>query len=71
MIIPEKAHVLLAQQDYELAARFLTRILTADPAQIEARELIGLCLLELGQVGEAREVCGLHSFTVDSQDHAR
>ncbi|KAL7416715.1 hypothetical protein BDY24DRAFT_378030 [Mrakia frigida] len=49
-----KAHTLLAQQDYELASRFLARILTTEPSNIEARELLGVCDLELGNVEEAR-----------------
>lgn len=53
---PAKAHTLLAQQDYELASRFLARILTQDPNNIETRELLGVCDLELGNVQEARNV---------------
>ena len=51
-----KAHTLLAQQDYELASRFLARILTTEPSNVEARELLGVCDLELGNVEEARNV---------------
>jgi Flp pilus assembly protein TadD len=51
-----KAHTVLAQQDYELASRFLERILAQDPRNVEARELLGMCDLELGNVEEARAV---------------
>lgn len=51
-----KAHTVLAQQDYELASRFLERALAQDPRNVEARELLGVCDLELGNVQEARDV---------------
>ncbi|CDZ96219.1 Tetratricopeptide TPR1 [Phaffia rhodozyma] len=50
-----KSHTLLAQQNYELAQRFLTRLLALEPSNAEARELIGVCELELGNAEAARD----------------
>lgn len=63
-----KSHTLLAQQDYELAQRFLTRLLSIEPSNAEARELIGVCELELGNPQEARDVCPL-SLSLSFSSH--
>lgn len=51
-----KAHTLVAQQTYDVAAQFLTRLLALDPSQREAREMLGVCELEQGNVEAAFEV---------------
>lgn len=50
----ERAHILLAQSNHELAAQFLTRALYVDPANLEARELLGIAHLEAGDPAEGR-----------------
>lgn len=54
----EKAHELVDQCDYELAARFLRRILEQDPSHIHARDLLAVVLLELGELSNAQSVSG-------------
>lgn len=51
-----KAQSLVAQCDYQLAARFLQRILETDTTHVEARELLGVVQLELGDLDAARLV---------------
>lgn len=51
-----KAQSLVEQCDYQLAARFLQRILETDATHIEARELLGVVQLELGDLDAARLV---------------
>ena len=51
-----KAQSLVEQCDYQLAARFLQRILETDPTHVEARELLGVVQLELGDLDAARLV---------------
>jgi Flp pilus assembly protein TadD len=53
----EKAQTLVEQCDYELAAKFLRRILDTDGVHIEAQELLGVVLLELGDLSTAEKVC--------------
>jgi len=53
----EKAQALVEQCDYELAAKFLRRILDTDGVHMEARELLGVVLLELGDLSAAEKVC--------------
>jgi len=51
-----KAQSIIEQCDYELANQFIQRILQRSPKNIEAREMLGVVQLELGQVREARKV---------------
>ncbi|ORX39345.1 hypothetical protein BD324DRAFT_326330 [Kockovaella imperatae] len=44
----DKAHVLLAQSNFELAIKFLKRALELEPANLEAREVLGVAELEGG-----------------------
>jgi hypothetical protein len=53
----EKAQTLVEQCDYELAAKFLRRILDTDGVHMEAQELLGVVLLELGDLSAAEKVC--------------
>ena len=52
----EKAQVLAAQCNYDLARKFATRVLERDSAHVEGRELLGVVELEDGNVEVAREV---------------
>ncbi|KAF9450901.1 TPR-like protein [Macrolepiota fuliginosa MF-IS2] len=51
----EKVQELIVQCDYELALRFVRRILEQQPGSIEAREMLGVCLLETGEIDAAKE----------------
>ncbi|KAG6908684.1 hypothetical protein DXG01_003698 [Tephrocybe rancida] len=51
----EKAQSLIVQCDYELAQRFVRRILEQDPSNAEAKEMLGVSLLEVGDIDAARE----------------
>ncbi|PPQ66214.1 hypothetical protein CVT24_000326 [Panaeolus cyanescens] len=51
----EKAQSLIVQCDYELALRFVRRILEQSPKNVEAKEMLGVCLLETGEIEEAKE----------------
>jgi len=51
-----KAKELIVQCDYELALRFVRRILEHQPGNVEAREMLGVCLLETGDIEAAKEV---------------
>ncbi|CAK9779955.1 hypothetical protein CC85DRAFT_287636 [Cutaneotrichosporon oleaginosum] len=51
----DKANVLLAQSNFELAIKFLERALELEPANPEARELAGVAELEGGDVDRGRE----------------
>lgn len=51
-----KAQGLIIQYDYELALRFIRRILEQQPDNVEAREMLGVSLLETGEIDSAREV---------------
>jgi len=51
-----KAQSLVGQCNYEFAARFLQRILETDAAHVEARELLGVVQLEVGDLDAARLV---------------
>ncbi|KAK4687697.1 hypothetical protein P7C73_g2426, partial [Tremellales sp. Uapishka_1] len=51
----DKAHTLLAQSNFELAIKFLERALALDPADLEARELVGVAELEGGDAELGRE----------------
>jgi len=52
-----KAQELVAQCNFELARKFLERILQNEPNNSDARELFGVVLLEEGEVDAARQVC--------------
>lgn len=54
----EKAQELLTQCDYEFALRFVKRALEQQPNNVEAKEMLGVCLLETGELDGAREVSG-------------
>ena len=51
-----KAQSLIDQCDYDLALRFINRILEQDPKNAEARELLGIALLETGEIEGAKQV---------------
>ncbi|WVQ93176.1 hypothetical protein IAU59_000240 [Kwoniella sp. CBS 9459] len=50
----EKAHILLGQSNFELAVKFLDRILELEPTNLEARELAGVAELEGGDDEQGR-----------------
>jgi Flp pilus assembly protein TadD len=52
----EKAQSLIEQCDYDLAQRFIRRILEQQPANVQAKEMLGVVLLEIGEIGGAKEV---------------
>jgi Flp pilus assembly protein TadD len=56
----QKAQALIVQCDYDLALRFTTRILQQQPSNAEAREMLGVIQLEMGEIDAARAV-SLHS----------
>lgn len=56
LISSDKAHTLLAQSNFELAARFLDRALEIEPSNLEARELLGIAHLEAGDPEIGRNV---------------
>ncbi|RSH94992.1 hypothetical protein EHS25_000077 [Saitozyma podzolica] len=51
----DKAHTLLAQSNFELAIKFLARAIQLEPANLEARELLGVAELEGGDPDVGRE----------------
>lgn len=66
--VPEllaKAQSLVEQYNYQLAVRFLQRILETDATHVEARELLGVVQLELGDLDAARLVCPKKSVELD------
>ncbi|KAF7966534.1 hypothetical protein HWV62_38058 [Athelia sp. TMB] len=52
----EKAQELIVQCDYGLAHMFMKRILDREPAHAEAREMMGVILLETGEIDDARSM---------------
>ncbi|KAG8921592.1 hypothetical protein FRC02_012493 [Tulasnella sp. 418] len=52
----EKAQTLIVQCDYELARKFLVRILERDSIHAEAREMLGFVQVETGELDSAREI---------------
>ncbi|KAJ7475873.1 hypothetical protein FB451DRAFT_1245083 [Mycena latifolia] len=50
----EKAQSLIVQCDYDLALRFTTRILEQQPSNAEAKEMLGVIQLEMGEIDAAR-----------------
>jgi Flp pilus assembly protein TadD len=53
----ESAKSFIVQCDYELALRFSQRILEKDRRNIEAKEILGVALLETGDITAAKDVC--------------
>jgi Flp pilus assembly protein TadD len=53
----EKAQKLLIQCNYDLAHRFVQRILEREPTNAEAREMSAMVDLERGELETAKEVC--------------
>jgi Flp pilus assembly protein TadD len=53
----EKARSLIVQCDYELALQFSQRILEKDRKNTEAKEILGVALLETGDIVAAKDVC--------------
>jgi tetratricopeptide (TPR) repeat protein len=51
-----KAQSLIEQCDYDLALRFINRILDQDPKNAEAKEMLGVALLETGELDGAKQV---------------
>ncbi|KAF4596587.1 hypothetical protein EYR40_007720 [Pleurotus pulmonarius] len=51
----EKSESLIEQCDYDLALRFIKRILDQEPKNATAREMLGVALLETGDLIEAKE----------------
>lgn len=52
----EKARSLIIQCDYKLALRFSQRILEKDRKNSEAKEILGVSLLETGDIDAAKDV---------------
>ncbi|KAJ4477172.1 hypothetical protein J3R30DRAFT_3657685 [Lentinula aciculospora] len=52
----EKAQSLIVQCDYELAARFIQRILNQQPSNAEAKEMLGVVKLEMGDIDSAKQI---------------
>ena len=55
-----KAQSLVAQCDYELALRFIQRVLDIQPENVEAREMKGVVETETGDLIKAKEVRSSH-----------
>lgn len=55
--IYEKAQGLVVQCNYDLAQKFLLRVLEQEPGHTGARELLGEVLLEVGDIDAAKQVC--------------
>ncbi|KAF8071895.1 hypothetical protein FPV67DRAFT_1483083 [Lyophyllum atratum] len=51
----EKAQSLIVQCDYDLAQRFIRRVLEQQPSNAEAKEMLGVSLLETGDIDAAKE----------------
>ncbi|KAF8529900.1 hypothetical protein JB92DRAFT_2782757 [Gautieria morchelliformis] len=51
----EKAQTLLTQCNYELAHKFLVRVLDHEPSHVSARELLGEVQLEMGELDAAKQ----------------
>ena len=57
----EKAQALIGQCDYDLARRFAGRILERSPKNADAKEILGVCQLEMGELDEAKQASVLVS----------
>jgi hypothetical protein len=55
----EKAQSLVDQCDYELAGKFLKRIIEQNSSHYPARELLGVVSLELGDIETAQDVSAI------------
>jgi tetratricopeptide (TPR) repeat protein len=53
----EKAQELIVQCDYDLARRFIDRVLNRAPDNAEAKEMLGVVQLETGLLDAAKQVC--------------
>ncbi|KIY71487.1 TPR-like protein [Cylindrobasidium torrendii FP15055 ss-10] len=51
----EKAQTLIVQCDYALAHKFTARILERDPTNTEAQEMLGVILVEIGELDSAKQ----------------
>lgn len=56
----EKAQSLIVECDYDLAQRFIRRILDQQPENAQAKEMLGVVLLETGEIDAAKEVEKAH-----------
>lgn len=52
----EKAQSLIIECDYDLAQRFIQRVLDQQPGNAQAKEMLGVILLETGEIDAAKEV---------------
>lgn len=52
----DKAQSLIVQCDYDLASRFIQRALEHHPANSQAKEMLGVVQLELGDIDAAKQV---------------
>jgi Anaphase-promoting complex, cyclosome, subunit 3 len=52
----EKAQILVSQCNYDLAHKFLARVLDQEPTHVSARELFGEVQLEMGELDAAKMV---------------
>jgi hypothetical protein len=59
----EKAQELIVQCDYDLAGRFIDRVLNRAPDNAEAKEMLGVVQLETGLFDAAKQVC-LHATSM-------
>ena len=59
----EKAQELIVQCDYDLAGRFIDRVLNRAPDNAEAKEVLGVVQLETGLLDAAKQVC-LHATSM-------
>jgi len=51
----EKAQSLIIQCDYDLAQRFVQRVLDREPKNVEAKEMLGVVQLETGDIESAKQ----------------
>ena len=69
----EKAQELVVQCDYDLAGRFVERVLKCAPDSVEGKEILGVVQLETGLLDAAKQV-RLYIFQVScsvfSPNHA-
>ena len=52
----EKAQDLIVQCDYDLAGKFVERVLKRSPHNVEAKEILGVVQLETGLLDSAKQV---------------
>ena len=57
----EKAQELIVQCDYDLAGKFVERVLKRAPDNVEGKEILGVVQLETGLLDAAKQV-RLHSY---------